>query len=75
MPVKGPASQVQVPSVMNVFLDLVLKNVFEAFNTGKIAQVVVFAVFLGVTTLLMPNEQKQMLQNGFEVLAELPRNI
>ena len=65
----------RVPSVVDVLLDLVPENVFQAFSSGQLAQVVVFAVFLGVAALLLPQDQRQMLQKGFDVLAELLRKL
>ena len=64
-----------VPSVTNVLLELVPENVFAAFAEGKLTQVVVFAVFLGVTALLLPSDQRRTLQNAFDVLAELFRKL
>ncbi len=49
----------EVPSVTEVILDLVPQNIFKAFSAGQMSKIVVFAVFLGVTTLLMPTEKRQ----------------
>ncbi len=65
----------EVPSVVDLLLDLVPENIFAAFANGKVSQIVVFAVFLGVTTLLLPQKKRQMLQNAFDVLAELLRKL
>ncbi len=65
----------QVPGVSEVLLELVPKNVFAAFSSGQMAQVVVFAVFLGVTTLLMPEEKRRVLGGAFDLLAELLRKL
>ena len=46
-----------VPSVVQVILELFPENAFHAFSSGNVAQVVVFAIFLGVTTLTMPVEK------------------
>jgi Na+/H+-dicarboxylate symporter len=64
-----------VPSVTNVLLELVPENIFAAFSDGKLTQVVVFAVFLGVTALLLPSDKRRTLQNAFDVLAELFRKL
>ena len=64
-----------VPSATDILLDLVPKNVFEAFSSGNVAQIVVFAVFLGVTTLLLPQEHRQPLQRAFNNLAALLRKL
>lgn len=65
----------QVPGVTEVLLDLIPENIFKAFSAGQMSQIVVFAVFLGITTLLMPKEKKQSLGKVFDVLAELFRKL
>lgn len=65
----------QVPSVVDVVLELFPSNVFAAFSAGNVAQVVVFAIFIGVTTLMLPAEQKQQLQSLFSTLAQLLREL
>ena len=65
----------QVPSVVEVVLELFPSNVFAAFSAGNVAQVVVFAIFIGVTTLMLPAEQKQQLQSLFSTLAQLLREL
>lgn len=65
----------EVPKVTDVFLDLIPQNVFEAFAKGNVAQVVVFAIFLGVVTLLLPPKSRETLQNGYGVLAEVFRKL
>ena len=64
-----------VPSVIDLLLDLVPENIFAAFSEGKVSQIVVFAVFLGVTALLLPTEKRQMLHKAFDVLAEVLRKL
>jgi Na+/H+-dicarboxylate symporter len=65
----------QVPNVVDVLLDLVPENVFEAFSTGQIAQVVVFAVFLGIAAMLMSEKQRDPLKKIFDILAKLFRDL
>ena len=65
----------EVPSVIDLLVDLVPENIFAAFSEGKVSQIVVFAVFLGVTTLLLPAEKRQMLHKAFDVLAEVLRKL
>ena len=65
----------EVPSATDILLDLVPQNVFHAFSSGNVAQIVVFAVFLGVTTLLLPQEHRRPLQKAFSNLAELLRKL
>lgn len=65
----------EVPNLLGVILNLFPDNVFEAFSSGNIAQVVVFAIFLGITTLLLPAEQKEKLQDFFALVAHLLRKL
>ena len=65
----------EVPSVVDVILDLFPSNVFQSFSEGNVAQVVVFAIFIGVTTLMLPDEQRDKLKNGFVVAASLLREL
>ena len=64
-----------VPSITDVFLGLIPENPFEAFATGNVAQVVIFAIFLGVVTLLLPDKSREPLQKGYTILAELFRKL
>ena len=64
-----------VPSITDVFLGLIPENPFEAFATGNVAQVVIFAIFLGVVTLLLPEKSREPLQNTYSILAELFRKL
>lgn len=64
-----------VPNVIDIILDLVPDNVFAAFSAGKVSQIVIFAVFIGIATLLMPEEKKNSLRNIFMTLAELFRKL
>ncbi len=65
----------RIPSVTQVFLDLVPENAFAAFADGKVAQIVVFAVFLGLATLFLPEERRRPLTEVFGLLAELLRKL
>ena len=65
----------EVPSVTDVLLGLIPENPFQAFASGDVAQVVVFAIFLGVVTLLLPLSSRQPLQNAYSALAELFRKL
>lgn len=65
----------EIPSVVSVILDLFPENIFAAFTSGNVAQVVVFAILLGITTLLLPTGQKEKLQELFALLAALLRRL
>jgi len=64
-----------IPKVTEIILDLVPKNIFASFSSGNVAQIVVFAVFIGIVTLLLPQEQKGPLQKGFTIIADLLRKL
>lgn len=65
----------EVPSVMQVLIDLFPENVFRSFSSGNVAQVVVFAIFVGIATLLLPDDQKEKLKTGFVTVAMLLREL
>jgi Na+/H+-dicarboxylate symporter len=69
------ASFGRVPSVVDVLLDLVPENVVQAFSSGQVAQVVVFAILLGIATLFLPDEKRDILQSAYGALAELLRKL
>jgi Na+/H+-dicarboxylate symporter len=69
------ASFGQVPSVIEVLLDLVPENIVQAFSSGKVSQVVVFAVLLGIATLFLPDDKRQTLQAAYDALAALLRKL
>ena len=64
-----------VPAVSEVILDLFPANIFDAFRQGNIVQVVVFALFLGVTILALPEQQKDKVQDAFALLTSLFREF
>jgi len=64
-----------VPQVGQIILDLVPENIFAAFAGGKVAQIVVFSVLLGVATLMLAPERRAPLQRGFDLVAELLRKL
>ena len=64
-----------MPRVGGILLDLVPENVFEAFASGKVAQIVVFSVLLGVATLMLPADRRAPLRKAFDLIAELLRQL
>jgi len=65
----------EAPRVMDVLLGLIPDNVFHAFASGNVSQVVVFAIFLGAATLMLPDDSRSALQRGYGILAELFRKL
>ena len=70
-----PTSFGTVPAISEIVLGLFPSNIFDAFSQGNIVQVVVFALFLGVTILMLPEEQKDKIQGAFALLASLFREL
>ena len=64
-----------VPGVVDVLLKLVPTNIVQAFAEGKVAQIVVFAVLLGVGSLLLGDARREPLQKLFGAIAELLRML
>ena len=65
----------EVPSVAQVLIDLFPENVFRSFSSGNVAQVVVFAIFIGIATLLLPDDQKEKMKTGFVTVAMMLREL
>jgi Na+/H+-dicarboxylate symporter len=65
----------EVPSIVRVILDLFPDNVFKAFAEGAVSQVVVFAIFLAVATMLLPAEHRDPLRRAYSLLAEVLRKL
>jgi Na+/H+-dicarboxylate symporter len=70
-----PAEFGEVPGISQVLLDLVPANVFAAFSNADVAQIVVFAVLLGIATLLLPEAKRAPLHNIFGMFADLFRKL
>lgn len=64
-----------VPAISELILGLFPSNIFYAFSQGNIVQVVIFALFLGVTILSLPEQQREKIQDGFALLASLFRAL
>jgi len=73
----GPVDQDigEVPGVVDILLDLIPANPFRAFTEGNVAQIVVLAVLLGITTLFLPGEPRDLLRKGYDALAALFRKL
>jgi len=65
----------EIPSVIDVLIGLVPTNIVHAFAEGNVAQIVVFALLLGIASLLMPEAEREPLQKLFGSVAELLRKL
>lgn len=65
----------EIPGIVDVLLELVPTNIVQAFAQGKVAQIVVFAVFLGIASLLLEDAKREPLSKLFEAAAALFRKL
>lgn len=65
----------EAPSLLDLILGLVPSNALRAFADGNVAQVVVLALILGVTTLHLPATTRDRLRGAYADLAELLRQV
>ena len=65
----------EVPSIADVLLGMVSTNMFEAFSSGNVVQLVVVSVLLGVATLMLSGPVKDRLSQGYQDLAALLRRL
>lgn len=70
-----PSDVAQAPSFADVLLGLVPTNVVKAFADGNVAQVVVLALVLGLTTLQLPSAPRDRLRSAYADLADLLRTV
>jgi Na+/H+-dicarboxylate symporter len=64
-----------VPEVADILVQLIPTNIFLAFTEGNVAQLVVVAVFLGIATLFLPTDPRDLLRTGYAALAALFRKL
>ena len=72
---EAPQQLGEVPAFSAILLDMVPSNVFAAFANGKLTQVVVFALLLGIAVLTLPAAARNPLANAFDVLAQALRAL
>jgi Na+/H+-dicarboxylate symporter len=65
----------EVPVVTDILLELIPTNIFRAFSEGNVAQLVVVAVLLGIATLFLPADSRDLLRKGYAALAALFRKL
>lgn len=64
-----------VPSISEVLLGMVPSNAFRAFADGNVVQIVIFAVLLGIATLMLAEEPRRRLSSAYSDLAALLRRL
>ncbi len=65
----------ELPSIANILTGLVPENIFAAFASGNVSQIVMFSIFLGIATVLLPEKKRKTLSEGFALVAELLRML
>lgn len=65
----------EVPGISEIILSLFPENIVQAFSEGEVAQIVVFAIFLGIATMLLPAKHQQPLVKVFNAFAEVLRKL
>ncbi len=64
-----------MPNVVEMLMDMVPDNVFQAFAESNMVQIVIFAVLLGITIITMPAKYKTPLSKGLDLLSKLFREL
>lgn len=64
-----------VPSLSDVLLGMVPSNAFRAFADGNVVQIVIFAVLLGIATLMLSGPPRERLSTAYADLAALLRRL
>lgn len=68
-------SLAEVPGLVDIVFDLFPENIVHAFSQGNLAQIVVFAIFLGIAVLLLPDKHKKPIAEIFESFAAALRKL
>jgi Na+/H+-dicarboxylate symporter len=72
--VKAPEANA-MPGWSQVILDMLPRNAVASFSNGKLLQVVIFALFIGITIVFLDPEDKAKLTGFFEIFNKLFRRM
>ncbi len=72
--VKAPEANA-MPGWSQVILDMFPRNAVAAFSNGKLLQVVIFALFIGITIVFLDAEDKAKLTGFFDTFNKLFRRM
>lgn len=67
----SPPAAAPSSGFLKTILDFVPVNGIEAMATGKLVQVIVFAILLGIAILHLPAEEKKRVSGWFTLLAKM----
>lgn len=65
----------KVPGIGDTLVGLLPRNIFAAFSSGRVDQIIIFALFLGISILFLPTKQKTYLADFFENFASAFRKL
>ena len=65
----------EIPSIIDILVGLFPENIFAAFASGNVSQIVMFSIFLGIAAILLPEKRRKTLSEGFVLVAELLRML
>ena len=64
-----------MPNFGDFLMNMIPENIFKSFAEGNLIQIVVFAILIGITTLMMPENVQKKLEHGYNLLAMLMRKL
>lgn len=71
IPIDATQEAAEVPSIVKTLLDIIPANPLKGLVDGNILQVIAFALFLGVSCTLLPQEKSAPFIKFFDSLAEV----
>lgn len=75
IPIDAAAEAVEIPSIIDTFLNIIPNNPLKGLVEGNILQVIAFALFLGVGSTFLPEEKAAPFINFFDSVAEIMYKI
>jgi len=61
----------EVPPLGEMFRDMIPSNIFQSFVEGNLIQIVLIAVLLGIVILQFPEEKKQKISSGVDLITQM----
>ncbi|MCG8482304.1 MAG: dicarboxylate/amino acid:cation symporter [Clostridia bacterium] len=75
IPTDSATEAAEVPSIINTLINMIPRNPLKGLVDGKILQIIVFALFLGVGCTVLPKEKSDPFIKFFDSLAEIMYKI
>ena len=70
-----PENLGEIPQLWAIIEGMIPENIFKSFAEGKLIQIVIFAILLGIASLSLAEDKKIKFQEGTNYLAELMRKL